>query len=129
MKNKLVDKLYNLLKEGKPIHTVLEEQNFIALSDAYIYAMYQQVKEQNKLRNEQLEYKLTKIRLVESEAYQSAYKTIKARENQATIDTREFKENINSLESSISVYQTIITALRVWIDYTVGGDEFFDIED
>ena len=108
----------------------MEDKTFTDLTDAYIYVMYQQVKEQKQLRDLQLEYRMTKIKLMESDEYLSTFKTVKARENQAMIDTEHLKKQINTLESSIAVYETMITLLKVYIDNDLMmGEAFVDLTD
>lgn len=130
IENTLAEEIYTALKNNNPLSPLLEDKTFTELTDTYIYVMYQQVKEQKQLRDLQLEYRMTKIHLVESDEYLSMFKTIKARENQAMIDTEHLKKQINMLESSIAVYETMITLLKIYIDNDLSmGDCFIDLTD
>ena len=45
IENTLAEEIYTALKNNNPLSSILEDKTFTELTDAYIYVMYQQVKE------------------------------------------------------------------------------------
>ena len=74
------------------------------------------VEHQLMVQKEQYEYEFNKLCL--SDEYNRKFKTIKAKEQQATIELNHNKQRINKLESTRRVYKAELEGLRNELRYT-----------